>query len=107
MRFPVASPKMALYHERGTRFYGVTRSANGSKRRTRNTNDVLRTVNVHTLETWLTVRARLTGKFPGSPVELDPSSNLSTTRLFHWRFDHDDDIPFPSSGDEFRASGFW
>ena len=37
MRFPVASPKMALSTTRGTIITVVTRSVNGSKRRTRNT----------------------------------------------------------------------
>ena len=57
---------------------------------------VLQTINVQTYGDLVTVRARLTGEFPGSPVELVTSSNFPTTRLLHWRFDHDDDIPFPS-----------
>jgi hypothetical protein len=60
---------------------------------------VLRAVNVQTLGDSVTVRARLTGKFPGSPVELDhisTSSNFRAAKLLRWRFDHDDDVPFPS-----------
>jgi ketosteroid isomerase-like protein len=57
---------------------------------------VLQTINVQTYGDLVTVRARLTGEFPGSPVELDHIFNFPTTRLLHWRFDHDDDIPFPS-----------
>src|SRR5712664_687118 len=54
---------------------------------------VLQMVNAQTHGNDVTVRARLTGEFPGSPVELDHI--FQTTRLLHWRFDHDDDIPFP------------
>jgi ketosteroid isomerase-like protein len=58
---------------------------------------VLQTVNVQKFGDFVTVRARLTGEFPGSPVELDHIFKLSKTRLFHWRFAHDDDdISFPS-----------
>ena len=59
---------------------------------------VLQMVNAQTHGDEVTVRARLTGEFPGSPVELDHIFKLSNTRLLRWRFDHDDDIPFPRFG---------
>jgi uncharacterized protein (TIGR02246 family) len=58
---------------------------------------LLQTVDVQTFGDLVTVRARLTGKFPGSPVELNHVFKLSNNKMFHWRFDHDDDIPFSSS----------
>ena len=42
---------------------------------------VLRTVNVQTLGDLVTVRARLTSKFPGSPVELDHIFKLSNDKI--------------------------
>jgi len=42
---------------------------------------VLRAVNVQTLGDLVTVRARLTGKFPGSPVELDHIFKLSGSKI--------------------------
>ena len=42
---------------------------------------VLRAVNVQTLGDSVTVRARLTGKFPGSPVELDHIFKLSGSKI--------------------------
>jgi hypothetical protein len=37
-------------------------------------------------ENIVTLRARLTGDFPGSPIELDYTFTLGTTRSSHWRF---------------------
>jgi len=42
---------------------------------------VLRAVNVQTLGDSVTVRARLTGAFPGSPVELDHIFKLSGDKI--------------------------
>ena len=42
---------------------------------------VLRTVNVHIFGDLVTVRARLTGKFPGSPLELDHIFKLSNNKI--------------------------
>ena len=42
---------------------------------------VLEMVNVRTLGDLVTVRARLTGEFPGSPVELDHIFNLSNDKI--------------------------
>src|SRR5579864_5882978 len=42
---------------------------------------VLRTVYVQTFGELVTVRARLTGKFPGSPVELDHIFKLSNNKI--------------------------
>ena len=42
---------------------------------------VLRMVNVQTFGDLVTVRARLTGKFPGSPVELDHIFKLSNNKI--------------------------
>jgi ketosteroid isomerase-like protein len=42
---------------------------------------VLQTVNVQTFGDLLTVRARLTGEFPGSPVELDHIFKLSNDKI--------------------------
>jgi len=80
MRFRVASPKMAVSTTRGRNIRVVTRFANGSKRRTQNT-DVLQTVNVQKFGDLVTVRARLTGEFPGSPVELDHIFKLSKNKI--------------------------
>ena len=77
MRFPVASQKTALSTTRGGIIAVVTRSANGNK---------------------VTVGARVTGEFLGSPLNWTTSSNFPTTRLLHSRFDHDDDISFPRFG---------
>jgi uncharacterized protein (TIGR02246 family) len=42
---------------------------------------VLETVNVRTLGNLVTVSARLTGEFPGSPVELDHIFKLSNDKI--------------------------
>jgi ketosteroid isomerase-like protein len=42
---------------------------------------VLQTVNVQTFGDVVTVRARLTGEFPGSPVELDHIFKLSGDKI--------------------------
>jgi SnoaL-like domain len=42
---------------------------------------VLEMVNVRTLGDLVTVRARLTGEFPGSPVELDHIFKLSNDKI--------------------------
>jgi len=42
---------------------------------------VLQTVNVQTFGDLVTVRARLTGEFPGSPVELDHIFKLSNDKI--------------------------
>jgi ketosteroid isomerase-like protein len=42
---------------------------------------VFRTINVQTLGELVTVRARLTGEFPGSPVELDHIFKLSAYKI--------------------------
>jgi uncharacterized protein (TIGR02246 family) len=42
---------------------------------------ILRVVNVQTFGDLVTVRARLTGKFPGSPVELDHIFKLSNNKI--------------------------
>jgi ketosteroid isomerase-like protein len=42
---------------------------------------VLQTVNVQTFGDLVTVRARLTGEFPGSPVELDHIFKLSKDKI--------------------------
>jgi uncharacterized protein (TIGR02246 family) len=42
---------------------------------------VLRVVNVQTFGDSVTVRARLTGEFPGSPVELDHIFKLSNDKI--------------------------
>src|SRR5882724_4283497 len=42
---------------------------------------VLQTVNVQTFGDLVTVRARLTGEFPGSPVELDHIFKLSNNKI--------------------------
>ena len=42
---------------------------------------VLQTVNVQRLGDLVTVRARLTGEFPGSPVELDHIFKLSNDKI--------------------------
>ena len=42
---------------------------------------VLRSISVQTLGDLVTVRARLTGNFPGSPVELDHIFKLSNNKI--------------------------
>ena len=42
---------------------------------------VFQTINVQTLGELVTVRARLTGEFPGSPVELDHIFKLSAYKI--------------------------
>ena len=42
---------------------------------------ILQTVNVQTLGVLVTVRARLTGDFPGSPVEVDHIFRLSSDKI--------------------------
>jgi len=68
-------------HDEGRDIAVVTRSANGSKRRTR---IPIRSemVNAQTHGNEVTVRARLTGEFPGSPLNWTTSSNFPTTRCF-------------------------
>jgi len=79
--FPAASPKTAVSTTKGGIIAVVTRSANGSKRRTRNTDTFCRWSTRKRTETRLTVRARLTGEFPGSPVELDHIFKLSNNKI--------------------------
>src|SRR6266436_4882237 len=78
-RFPAASPKTALSTTRGGIIAVMTRSANGSKRRTNRY--ALQMVDVQTHGDEVTVRARLTGEFPGSPVELDYIFKLSNNKI--------------------------
>ena len=42
---------------------------------------VLQTVNVHKFGDLVTVRARLTGEFPGSPVEIEHIFTLSNNKI--------------------------
>jgi hypothetical protein len=42
---------------------------------------VLRAINVHAFGDLVTVRARLTGKFPGSPVEVNHIFKLSGDKI--------------------------
>jgi len=42
---------------------------------------VLQTINVQTFGDFVTVRARLTGDFPGSPVEVDHIVRLSSDKI--------------------------
>lgn len=42
---------------------------------------IFQTINVQTLGELVTVRARLTGEFPGSPVELDHIFKLSAYKI--------------------------
>jgi hypothetical protein len=51
-RFPVVSPKMALSTTRGRIITVVTQSANGSRRRTRNTDTSCRQLTFERTETW-------------------------------------------------------
>ncbi|HKR32123.1 MAG TPA: hypothetical protein VJT08_16700 [Terriglobales bacterium] len=71
----------ALSTMRGRITTVVVRFANGSKRRTRNTDTSFRRSNVQTLGVLVTVRARLTGDFPGSPVEVDHIFRLSSDKI--------------------------
>src|SRR6266550_2739838 len=52
MRFPVASPKMALSTTRGRIILVVIRSASGSRRRTRSTDTCFRRLTFKPSETW-------------------------------------------------------
>jgi SnoaL-like domain len=59
-------------------------------------------INVRTLGDLVTARARLTGEFPGSPIELDHVFNSRATRFLRWRFDHDERLSLPRFGREFK-----
>ena len=48
---------------------------------------VLSPLGVRVEKNKVTVRARLTGDFPGSPIELDHIFTLRPTKLLLWRFD--------------------
>jgi ketosteroid isomerase-like protein len=68
-------------HDEGQDFHG-----RGSIRQWKQAADakyryVLQTVNVQTLGILLTVRARLTGDFPGSPGEVDHIFRLSSDKI--------------------------
>jgi len=69
-------------HDEGRIIAVVTRSANGSKRRTRNTDTFCRWSTRKTHGNEVTVRARLTGEFLGVPLNWTTSSTLQTTRCF-------------------------
>ena len=58
-------------HDEGQDYYGRDSIRQWKQAADAKHQYVLRTVNVQTLGDLVTVRARLTGKFPGSPVELD------------------------------------
>ena len=68
-------------HDEGHDYHG-----RGSIRQWKQTADakyryVLRMVSVQTVGDLVTVRARLTGEFPGSPVELDHIFKLSNNKI--------------------------
>ena len=80
MRFPVASPQMALSTTRGG-IHGRDSIRQWKQAADVNYRYVLQTVNVQTFGDLVTVRARLTGEFPGSPVELDHIFKLSNDKI--------------------------
>jgi hypothetical protein len=81
MRFPVASPKTALSTTRD-RIISVVNSIRQWKQAAdAKYRYVFQTINVQTFGDLVTVRARLTGKFPGSPVELDHIFKLSGDKI--------------------------
>src|SRR5258706_15949960 len=95
MRFPVASQKTALSTTRGGIIAVVTRSDNGNKRWTRNTDTSCRRSTLKGMETAGPCVPDSPVRFPGVLLNWTTSSNFPTTRLLHWRFDHDDDISLP------------
>src|SRR5437016_9094025 len=71
-------------HDEGQDYHGRDSIRQWKQAADANYRYVLQTVNVQTLGDLVTVRARLTGEFPGSPVELDHIFKLSdrkSTRL--------------------------
>jgi len=84
----------------------MTRSANGSKRRTEKYRYALQMVDVQTHGDEVTVRARLTGEFPGSPVELDYIFKLSNKQdCFIGDSIMTMTYPFPSQEMSLRQAG--
>ena len=68
-------------HDEGQDYYGRDSIRQWKQAADAKYQYVLRTVNVQTLGDLVTVRARLTGKFPGSPVELDHIFKLSNDKI--------------------------
>jgi hypothetical protein len=79
-RFPVASQKTALSTTRGGTIAVVTRSTHGNQRWTRNTDTSCRGSTLKRMEK-VAVHARLTGEFPGSPVDPDHIFKLSNDKI--------------------------
>ena len=67
-------------HDEGRIITVVVQPANGSKRRTRNTDTSFRRSTFQRSASPVTVRARLTGDFP-SPVEVDHIFRLSSDKI--------------------------
>jgi len=81
MRFPVASQKTALSTTRGRDYRGRDSIRQWKQEVDTKYRYVLQTVNAQTHGDKVTVRARVTGEFPGSPVELDHIFKLSNDKI--------------------------
>ena len=81
MRFRVASPKMALSTTGGQEYQGRDSIRQWKQAADAKYRYVLQTVNVQKFGDLVTVRARLTGEFPGSPVELDHIFKLCKNKI--------------------------
>jgi len=68
-------------HDEGQDYYGRDSIRQWKQAADAKYRYVLQTVNVQTFGDLVTVRARLTGEFPGSPVELDHIFKLSNDKI--------------------------
>jgi len=80
-RFPAASPKTALSTTKGRDYRGRDAIRQWKQAADEKYRYVLQMVNAQTHGNEATVRARLTGEFPGSPVELDHIFKLSNNKI--------------------------
>ena len=95
MRFPAAFTEDGTARDEGQDYLGRDAIRQWKQAADVKYRFVLQAVNAQTHGDEVTVRARITGEFPGSRWNWTTSSRFPTTRLLYWRFDHDDDISFP------------
>jgi len=81
MRFPVCFTEDGSVHDEGQEYYGRDSIRQWKQAADAKYRYVLQTVNVSNVRRLVTVACRLTGEFPGSPVELDHIFKLSNDKI--------------------------
>jgi hypothetical protein len=81
MRFPRCFTEDGTVHDEGQDYHGRDSIRQWKQAADAKYRYVFQTINVQTFGDLVTVRARLTGEFPGSPVELDHIFKLSGDKM--------------------------